>query len=199
MKMFTGCNFRRRRAFVRLAGSTALTAALLTALPLASPANGADLEYGYGERREYRVPAYPPEVRYSEQYEYRVPAYPQHGEDDEAPLEYRVLVYPPKVRYGYRGRPAYPPAGHSEHRYEQEYEYGYDRAPDYSAHRSIPNGSGYRHGRVYRPDGYADHADEPYRRRYVEEPLLPPGLVGPRRLVVEASRPGEWREPPPRW
>ena len=181
MKMFTGCNSRRRRALVRLAGPAALTA--LFALPIASPASGADLEYGYEERREYRVPAYPPEVRYSEQYEYRVPAYPQHG-DDEAPLEYRVLVYPPKVRHGehgYRGRPAYPPAGYSEHRYEQEYEYGYgDRAPAYSAHRSIPNGSG-------------------YRRRYVEEPLLPPGLVGPPRLVVEAPRSGEWRGPPPRW
>ena len=183
MKMVTGYNSRRRRALARLAGSTALTAALFAALPLAAPAHGADLEYGYEERREYRVPAYPPEVRYSEQYEYRVPAYPQHGDDDDAPLEYRVLVYPPKVRYGehgHRHRPAYPLAGYREHRYEQEYEYGYgDRVPDYSVHRSSPHGNG-------------------YRRRYVEEPLLPPGLVGPPRLVVEAPRRGEWREPP-RW
>ena len=154
MKNFTGYNSRRRRALIRLAGTIALAAALLAVLPLVSPAAAADY-YGYGEPREYRVPAYPPAARYEERYEYRAPAYPQYGYQ-EAPVEYRVIVYPPKPRY-----------------YDQGYEYA---VPPYAAYEN-----GRRHVRVVRPEGYGVYPGDPYRPRYVDDQLLPPAPVGPPR------------------
>jgi hypothetical protein len=152
MKNLTGC-ISRRTKLVRVAGSTALAAALLGILPLVSPAAAADY-YGYGEPR-YAAPAYPPAVQYEERYEYRAPAYPRHGYE-QPPVEYRVLVYPPRPRY-----------------YDQGYEYA---VPPYAAYEN-----GRRPVRVVRPERYDVYPGDPYRPQYVEEPLLPPAYVGPPR------------------
>jgi len=141
----------RRTQLVRVAGSTALAGALLAILPLISQAAAADY-YGNSEPR-YAVQAHPPAVRYEERYEYRAPVYPRHGYEE--PLEYRVIIYPPRPRH-----------------YDQGYEYA---VPPYAYE------SGRRPVRVVRPEGYAVYPGDPYRPRYVEEPLLPPAYVGPPR------------------
>lgn len=171
MRMFTGCGSGRTLA--RHAGSIALGAAALALLPTALPAQAADLEYGYGERYEYRVPAYPRGERYSEYDEEHVPAPPvRYGK----PREYRVVIYPVKPDYrehhGYSPR-AYPPHGYSEHFEEYEYEVP-AAAPRVYAPRPV-----YGAARVYRP--HAGVPYEPYGRAVETEPLLPPALVGPPR------------------
>jgi hypothetical protein len=114
MQDFAG--YESRRVLSRHAGTLALSVLALAVLPIAAPAQAADV-HGYGAPRHATKYTYPPQPRYAESY---FPAYhvhaPQSGYPEYAAVghrtvlrEYRVVIVRdppiptktfPKVGYG---------------------------------------------------------------------------------------------------